>query len=115
MRQWTALRETYGIRTQSAHPVARLLVAQPDLRGLIPEELAQRLQISLDDAQKGILALGAECFPPSVFVARQGESFDSLTILAGHPANPVRLVGHEEESRTEAMGMPLRNVFRGVF
>ena len=111
MRQWVALRETYGIRGDSAHPVGRILSAQPDLRGLLPSELAARLKISLDDAQSGLLVLAAECFPPSCRVLKVGESFDSLTILAGRPVAPVLLVGHGDESQTVPMRAPPRRMF----
>ena len=99
MRNWTSLRETYGEIGSSAHPVGRLLAAQPDLRGLLPTELATRLQISLDDAQRGILVLAGECFPPGS-PSPSGESFDSLVVLAGAPAPPVSLEGEGEALRT---------------
>ena len=91
MRMWASLREKYGIYGDSSHPVGRLLSAQPDLRGLIPSELAARLGIEVRHAQDGIIALAVECFPPGTDF-RVGESFDSLTILAGRPAAPVELV-----------------------
>jgi hypothetical protein len=91
MRMWAALRETYGILGDSAHPIGRILSAQPDLRGLLPRELADRLTVTQEQAQDGILTLASECFPAGS-PAPEGESFDSLTILAGTYAAPVELV-----------------------
>lgn len=111
MRNWTALRETYGEIGDSAHPVGRLLAAQPDLRALLPSELSQRLGVALEQAQKGILTLAAECFPPGSSMPA-GEAFDSLVVLAGRPMRPVELVGEGANTSTRPAFLLLANVFR---
>ena len=111
MRSWTALRETYGETADSSHPVGRLISAQPDLRGLLPIELAHRLGIPLAHAQAGILTLASECFPKGSALP-PGESFDSLVVLAGRPMQPVELLGTGRETRTVPSGAPLRSPFR---
>jgi len=109
---WAALRETQGVLLPSRNAIARLISAQPDLRGLDVAELAARLDCTPQEAQDGIATFARETFGQGVCVP-PGQSFDTATMLAGEPAPPVQLVRAGDRLATVA-GQSYRPFFQSV-
>ena len=96
---WAALRETYGVMLASSDPIAKLLSAQPDLRGKTAPALAAHLGITLAQARTGIATFAAETFgrvPPGL---DPDASLDMMTTASGTYHEPVELV-HKGGMRT---------------
>ena len=114
MRMWTALRETHGVMLPSSDALAKLISAQPDLRGYTAPELAARLSIPLEVARAGIQTFAKETFGP-VKGACPDMSFDELTVLAGTYHAPVELVtGPGGAMRTEPIPDRAPHLFANV-
>jgi hypothetical protein len=78
---WALAPETEGVTCEIDDPVARALCTDPNLRSLPPRDLAERLGISIAQAQAGILRLASQA--SGVRVVLRGVSFDEAIAEGG--------------------------------
>jgi len=85
---WAQAPETDGVTCELEDPVARALCERPELRGLLPAELARELGVSAAAAQVGVLRLARQA--SGVRVMLRGVSFDEAIASGG------RMMGRNE-------------------
>jgi hypothetical protein len=87
---WAVTEDTEGVTCDVSNPIARALCERPELRALSPKDLATILDISIGQAQTGILQLASKA--SGVRVVLRGVSFDEAIAEGGRSMGRKEIV-----------------------